>query len=174
MQLASDLVGLSDQLLRIITSLGDNGELTEDTERALAQLEGDIQHKVHGCARVVNALMRRETALRNEASQILAAAKRLDTAVANLRDVMCETLQDCGIPRIHGDLYTVSVQKSPPKVSASVEALDTLPDKYVVIEKRLNAKAILAAYKNGEELPAGVHVDQDNHVRIVYNGGARE
>jgi len=70
-----DLCNLTNELVAVIHSLDDNGEMTDETLHLLSTLEGELPARVDAVCRVISNLNMRETALRNEAAKFGASAE---------------------------------------------------------------------------------------------------
>lgn len=129
----------------------ETGELPQEFEVALAALEGAIDRKVEGCARVISALAAEATALHDEEERLAARGRTRMRAIERLRDYVRGCLVRAGIPRVKTATHTVYTTR--PKPRAEVLNPAELPREFVRVTVEPNKRAILEALVEGLEVP---------------------
>jgi hypothetical protein len=164
-----DLVALNKELLALVHSIGDDGELTKDTLARITTLEGEYPDRVEGVVKVINALKGRAAALKAQADMFRRAASRNEIAVENLREHLLNSLRQMGVDGVKGPNFAVRVKESPPSIVVDLASLETLPEEYVIVERRADKRKLLQYWKDNGVLFDGVEVFQGEHldVRVV-------
>jgi hypothetical protein len=146
------------------------GEMTPEAEAELGQLdEFDLPEKVEGCCKFIRCVETETAAAlaeRDRLDALIATRKRM---VAGLKDYLKFNLERMGKTKVDTDLFVVRIQKNGrPSVDFDGDVAE-LPDHFrkVTINIEVNKDAALEAWKNDEELPAGLSVRQGNHLRIT-------
>ena len=152
----------------------------EDFSAAIDELRGDIAEKAENYAFVIKALEAEEDAIKETVKELQAKVQHRANAVERIKNHLKAGLEDAGIDKVKGRVYTVALQNSPP----SVEVLDvmqcpavwlrasvTLP--YLELPESLreqasiivDKKAALEAWRDGDA-GDGVAIIQNRHIRI--------
>ena len=138
----------------------------EGYEDALAQLSDAIEEKAENIAAVIRSLEAEEATFEQEAKRLREKAIARGNKVHNLKTYLLQNLQAAGIDKVKGRLFTVSVQPSPPSCTVEDEGLVPQDWKALIPEQwRVDAKRIIAAYKEGVNVP-GTIVVEGHHIRI--------
>lgn len=134
--------------------------LTAALDRALGNL---LPAKVEGYCKALKAFDAFVGACKEEEGRI--AARR--TAVANIQTRMKDRLkyglEVTGREKVQAGTFTVALQNNPPAVEIESEA--AVPDEFKVVTTSLNRAAIMAALKEGIDVP-GARLTRGQHVRI--------
>jgi hypothetical protein len=164
-----------------------HGELPAFLFELIEQAEGDFKAKA---ARVARYILK----LDGEAAQVDAEIERLGqrlrvrrNAAARLREYLFRQMRATGVADASDPFVTVKLQKSPPKVTVDPSVTpfelqlmyDQTQDhnneggeerrqfvRYTPAQYDVDKRAVLAAHKAGEALPAGFAVTQDESLRI--------
>lgn len=146
---------------------GPEGEAESPFAAALAQLEGSINDKAEGVAAVIRTLDLEADAIEAEAKRLAQRAGARRNRAASLKAYLMDQLDKAGMAKAGGVRFSVAVQASPPSVRVLDEA--AVPMEYQVVipaSVRVDAKAILAHYKETGEPVPGAEVVQGRHLRI--------
>lgn len=161
-----------DKITRQLIENG--GELTEELAYVLDHVGDDFEAKVERVALHIKNIGvsadRYEAeagAVMKEVDRLRGHARVLKASAKNLERYLKRNMEPRGFKKIQGELITVSIQKSPPRVNpVPDEFLPTLGERWVSTTYKLNKTEIVAAHKAGESLPEGVSVEQGTHLRI--------
>lgn len=163
----------ADALDEIRAQLFDaEGDLTPEIEAALNEAESDFATKAERVALFIRELQSNAKAVKEEATRLSQRAAQYERTAEGLKHYLQREMERVEIPRVDGKLINVRLQKSPPSVVSSLSEEDleyNIPAAYVTVVPesfRLNAKAVIEAWKSGAELPTGLGVVQTQHVRI--------
>lgn len=161
-----------DALDEIRAQLFDaEGEITPELEAALTDAEGDFSWKAERVALFVRELQSNAKAVKDESCRLALRAAQYERTAEGLKRYLQREMERVEIPRVDGKLINVRLQKSPPSVVSTLDenALREIPAAYVTLvpeSYRLNAKQVIEAWKSGAEIPAGIEVTQNLHIRI--------
>jgi len=131
----------------------------------LESLEGEIEEKADGYAKVITNLTADIEPLDKEIKRLQAKKQVIQNKITGLKESLQESMQATGKTKFKTDLYSFNVQKNP----ASVEVLDEnkIYIDYFKVEqvRKLDKKLLLADLKAGKEVP-GVEIKQTESLRI--------
>jgi hypothetical protein len=153
------------------------GALPDELAELLAKAEGDFKAKAERVALFIRELLANAAAVKIEEERLTARRKHYERAADGLKRYLQGQMELAGIPKVEGKLCTLRLQKSPPGVIGN-PTLDSLAywkttltwSRFVVTvpeQLRLDGRALIEAWKSGEEIPVGVEVVQGQHLRIV-------
>lgn len=157
----------------------EGGELTPEMEALLDHAVAGFEAKVERVALMVRELTATAEAIETEAKRVAARAKAATRAAESLKGYLKHQLERADVTSVKGVLATVRVQANPPKVVGTAHAdelyqlrelfqsplvryIPPAPARY-----ELDAKAVVAAWKAGEDLPAGISIEVGSHLRIA-------
>lgn len=144
---------LSGDYLRLL-------EMAEDPEMdpvafadTLEGLEGEIEIKAEGYAKVIKELDKDGAGLDNEIKRL--QAKKI--TIANSIDLMKKALEQSmiitGKTKFKTDLFSFGIQKNPPSVELDEEHLELIPIEYLIPQDpKPDKKRMLQELKEGKEL----------------------
>ena len=140
---------------------GLNFDALEDTLQAI---EGDIEQKAGGIAKMIISLQKTAEAFGGEASRLADKKRALENKVKWLKDYMMQAMEAISKDKIKTDVGTVYRQKSPAGVSV-VDA-KAIPDEFwYQPDPQLDKYSVLSALKRGAQVP-GAELHQGYHLRI--------
>ena len=159
------------------------GELPQFLYELIEQAEGDFKTKAARVARYILRLDATAKLIDEEIERLTQRLRVQKNAAARLRDYLFRQMREAGINDASDPFVTVKFQKSPPKVTdAGLLDGDDLQEMYerAVIEGdemrqfvrltpavyTLDKRAVLSAFKDGDPLPAGIGVVQEDTLRI--------
>lgn len=153
------------------------GALPDELAALLESAEIDFKVKTENVALFVRELLANAAAVEAERNRLDARVSHYKKAAESLKGYLKGQMERADIPKVEGRLVTVRLQKNPPavKVLATQEELAAMRDELhtslfvtVVPESyRVDTDYVKAVWKNGAELPAGITVEQGQHLRIV-------
>lgn len=94
----------------------------------LAQLEGDLNTKIDGCARALKMMDVDIASMKAEEERLFKRRKSIEKSKEHLRGYMVGCLEHAGIPKIKTHLFTVYTQK--PKDSVEIFDESAIPMGY--------------------------------------------
>ena len=131
-------------------------------------IEGEIEDKADGYAKVIAQLNADAVAIKAEEDRLYSRRKTIENRVNNMKSRLQAMMELTGKTKFKTPLFSFSVQKNPASVVIDNEAL--IPDAYwIPQEPKLDKAAIKEALKSEDEAPLweGVaHLAQTESLRI--------
>ena len=155
---------LSDAI-RHALSLCDDGELSEDVLAHLDSLVGDFNAKCETYCKIIREREARAAALTAEIDRLSAARTAVNNDRDRLKDRLHQAMVMSGQRKVEGELFKVSLQKSPPSARCLVDP-ETLNVHFQRRRIEPDAKAAIEWWKVHGEPPTGFEITQSDHIRI--------
>lgn len=153
-----------EQLAQLAENASD--EMDQQAFRdTMEGLSGEIGEKVINCAAVVKSLDAEAFAIKCEEERLCARRKAIENSMASLKSYMQRGMEAAKIPKIKGELFTVSIQNNPPAVVLDTEQIEKLPPEYQRVTVAANKTAIGETLKRGEALTFA-HLEYTRSIRI--------
>lgn len=167
-KITPSLYQIADDLSAIIDRLIDaGGVIDEDTEAALAALEGALEAKVERCALAVRSLEAAATAAKVEADRLADLAASRAKSATRLKEYVQQCMGMAECRKVETDLVRVSVvRNSRPSIRWTGDEA-AIPDDLARVRREFDGQAAYLRHKAGDDLPAGVEVVQGEHLRIT-------
>lgn len=165
MSLVGEVCG--DFFQSIPEQVEENGGLNEDQQKELATyLQTNTSEIVAKRDRVGEFLERLDSEAKaiREAEKRLAARRTSYEKVAEcMRLSIFQMMQDAGIVRVEGKLFSFAIRKNPPRVEINDES--TIPAEFVSYEPRIDKRAIKDRLEEGKAIP-GAELVQSTRLEI--------
>jgi hypothetical protein len=157
-----ELTGSFNEIFDILESDEElNFDALEDT---LQSLEGAIEDKVSGIAKMIKSLEADEKGFDEEAKRLAAKVKTVSNKIKWLKNYLLQAMENTGKDKIKTDIGTVSRRKSP--ASVTIDKPNQIPPEFwYQPEPLLDKRAVIDALKQGTEVP-GAELKQGYHIRI--------
>ncbi|NHL37606.1 siphovirus Gp157 family protein [Clostridium botulinum] len=147
-----------------LLDLVDNPEVAKEVlEESLNQIHEEMDIKLENVAKVIKSIEVDAKGLKEEEKRLADRRKSLENRIVNLKEYAENSMRATGITKIKGKVFTLGIQKNTPRVEITEE--ESIPEEYFEIEKKLVKKDILAALKEGKEVP-GAAIKQTESLRI--------
>lgn len=157
-----ELTGAFNEIFNMLESDDElNYQALEDTLQAI---EGAIEEKAGGIAKMIKSLEAQAEGFDKEAKRLADKKRTVENKIKWLKDYLLQTMEATVKDKIQTDIGTVRRQKSP----AGVSVIDPqqIPQNYwYTPEPELDKKLVLADLKKGVNIP-GVELRQGYHIRI--------
>lgn len=158
------LYAISDELRAIVD--GADGELPEDFDARLNQLEGEFRDKAESIALLCQELRRQAEAAAAEAKRLGELAAHRNNKVESLKEYLRHHMQATGQTSIKTDLVQVRIQRNSRPAINWQRPIEELPDAFRRVAVTLDTSKVYDAYRAGEPLPVGFEVTLGSHLRI--------
>lgn len=143
----------------------DDPDMPEEALRdTLEALEGDIEVKATNLLQVTRGIEGDIAAIDAEIQRLQAIKKARQNRIDSLRSYLKYNMQASGISKISCPLFTITLAKGRPM--AVVDDVDKLPDDMKKVTVAPDKSAILAALKEGREVPGAHLAETDESLRI--------
>lgn len=161
-----ELYDIHGELLSLLESYDpETGEFPDGFDEQLSALAITTEEKVLGCFHALKVLAGQEEILKAESNRLRDRAKMRNGQAKRLKKAVGAFLDFIGRQRIELPMVTAYMQRNPQSVVIEDEA--KVPGEFVEIvqTERINKKAILAALKEGRDVP-GCRLHQGEGVRF--------
>ena len=156
-----ELTNEYQQLLLMAEDPDIDPQVLADTFDAL---EGDIEAKAEGYAKVIKQLDADTTALKAEIDRLTSRKKTIENNIDRLKERLKTAMILCDKPKFKTALFSFTVQNNPEKVVLETE---DVPEKYLVQQDpKVNKTLLKEDLKSGVDLSGIAHLEQDTSLRI--------
>ena len=158
------LYELTDEYRQLLEMAEDENEDPQVIADTLEAIEGEIEYKADGYARVMRQLEYDAAALKAEEKRLANRRKTIEGNVARLKANLFDAMRETGKRKFKTDLFSFGIQKNPPSV-----AFDggDIPDRYLLPQPpQLDRRLMLEDLKRGVDLKGIAHLEQTESLRI--------
>jgi len=129
-------------------------------------IEGNIESKADGCAKVIAQLNADAEALKAEADRLSKRKRAIDNSIKSLKQNLQKAMEFTGKTKFKTDLFSFNVQNNPASVVIDVEGIDGIPEEYLKYsDPDIDKKKIAEDLKAGKEI-SFAHLEQTASLRI--------
>ncbi len=159
-ELSTDLATINDEII------GADGELSPDLEARLDSVSLDFKAKSQGIAKWTLDIAGVEAMIETEIARLQRKKKVAENLRTRLTAYIKSCMEQADVQKIESPTITLRIQKNPPSVEILAE--DKLPARFIKIKQitDLDKTGMLAALKNGEDVPGARLVTERTHLRI--------
>ncbi|HLG26515.1 MAG TPA: siphovirus Gp157 family protein [Paenisporosarcina sp.] len=155
------LYEMSANYQQILSLIEDGQEGLEDT---LESLTDAIEDKVENIGKLIKTIDAEAAGLKAEEQRLADRRKSLENNTKRLKLYAEQSMQDAGMKKIKGQLFTFSIQKNPPSLEVSNDSV--IPEIFFTEqEPLLNKAALKEALKDGQVID-GAYLVQKESLRI--------
>lgn len=155
-----ELTGQYRELLELAESEELDKQLIADT---LEGLDGEIEIKADGYAKVIRELEGKTDLLKNEIERLSKRKSAIENNIKSMKEVLQNAMFITGKTKFKTDLFNFNIQKNPPRLV--IDKPEEIPEEYLIPqEPKINSKAIKDMLKE-KELPFA-HLEQSESLRI--------
>ena len=158
-EIAAELDGIEDRIAEA------GGELTPEIEAELDALTGDFEAKAERVALYYRQLIANAEAAGVEVSRLTRIQRRYKAGAERIRGYLHRQMQVTETQEVKTALVTVSRRLNPAAISFDGDPA-SLPEEFQRVTVSADKAALKAAHKEGRELPAGVHVERGESLRV--------
>lgn len=158
------LYELTSDYLAVLEMMDDPDVDPQVIQDTLEGIDGEIEIKADGYAKVIRELDGRAKALKAEEDRLALRRKTIENNMKNTKERLQSAMMACGKTKFKTDLFSFGIQKNPPSLVVDDES--QIPPKYWIPQDPVVDKtAIKEALKAGEEI-AFAHLEQGESLRI--------
>ena len=161
-----ELTGQWQQLLE----WAEDGEVDEQTlTDTLESLEGEIEDKADGYAKVLQQLKADSEAIRAEVDRLTERKRTIESRILRLKESLMTAMQTTGKTKIQTQLFRFHIAKNPEAVVLD-KGIEAIPDEYIIqpapqIDKKAIRAALIAGKDEGLKFEFA-HLEQKERVDI--------
>lgn len=143
-----ELTGNYDYLLNILYDEDIDEQAILDT---LESIEGDIEDKADGYAKIIKELETQSKARKEESKRLAESAKTFDNKIKILKSNLFNCMKITGKTKFTTNLFSFSIAKNGGKQALTIDG--EVPEEYTKIVIENDTDKIRLALENGQELP---------------------
>lgn len=141
-------------------------ELDEEVFRdTLEGIEGELEIKADGYAKVIAELENREEGLDREIKRLTDRKKAIGTNIARIKGNLEAAMFATGKKKFKTDLFSFGIQKNPPRLVLDKGIEDIPMDYYIFQDPVADKEKIKEGLKDGEKFDFA-HLEQTEGLRI--------
>ena len=158
------LYELTSDFLRLLELAEDPDIDAEAFEDTLEALEGDIEVKADGYAKVITSVKGDIAMLKEEIDRLSSRKRVMEGNVKRMTEALTNSMVATGKVKFKTELFSFNVQKNPPSLVVSDESL--VPEEFRIPQPdKIDTAGIKAAIKGGAEFD-WAYTTQSESVRI--------
>ncbi len=165
----STLYELTEQYMMLLEMAEDPDADPETIAGTFEALEGEIEDKADGYARIIRELEAQETALKNEEARLAAKRTSISNNIRNMKNSLQDAMVATGKTKFKTELFSFGIQKNPPAVMIDVDEADirSIPAEYLIEQApKVDKTKLKADLKAGKDLTGIAHLVQGESLRI--------
>ena len=154
------------EMYKNIWDLVEDDEIDLETlEKALSNIEDNIEAKAENTAKLIKGIDGDINTLKEEENRLAKKRRALENKQKNIKEYLEMQLKVMEIDKVKTPLFTVALQKNPPSVNITNE--DLIPDQFkkTVTTVSVVKKDLLEALKSGQVIE-GAEIKQGKSLRI--------
>lgn len=149
------------QLLELAEDQHTDQKILADTMEAL---DGEIEAKADGYAKVITELNARAKTIKQEEDRLADHRKAIENNANRIKKRLEESMIALDKRKIKTDLFSFNIQKNPP--SLIIDNVNEIPEEFLIPQPaKLDNEAVKRVLKNGEKLN-WCHLAQTESLRI--------
>lgn len=149
------------QLLELAEDQHTDQKILADTMEAL---DGEIEAKADGYAKVITELNARAKTIKQEEDRLADHRKAIENNANRIKKRLEESMIALDKRKIKTDLFSFNIQKNPP--SLIIDNVNEIPEEFLIPQPaKLDNEAVKRVLKNGEKLN-WCHLTQTESLRI--------
>lgn len=139
---------IAEELKKIIENIELNdGEITEEDEKALSIADGMLENKAEGYCKLIANLKAQSEGLKNEIERLSKRKKAAENLSLRLKNSLFNAMEATSYEKLTAGTFKISFRSSETVNITNESAID---DKFCTIERKVSKTAIKEAIKAGE------------------------
>ena len=130
-------------------------------------IEGAIEVKAEGYAKVMRQLEADAAACDAESKRLKNKAKTIDNNIKRMKQALQYAMVATGKTKFKTALFSFGIQKNPASVVMDETYIENIPERFLIRkDPEINRKAIKEAINNGEDIGGIAHLESTESLRI--------
>jgi hypothetical protein len=151
MRKMSNLYQLNSNYETVLNMLYDEDIDEQMVLDTLEAIEGEIEEKADGYAKIIKELEAKQNARKEEAKRLTESAKVFENRAKVLKTNLYNTMKSMGKTKFATDLFSFNIAKNGGKQALTIDG--DVPEEYTKTIIENDTDKIRQALENGEELP---------------------
>lgn len=161
------LYELTTEYMELLAMLEDpdvDDELIADT---LEGIDGELEVKADGYARVMRQMDADAKAIKAEEERLANRRKSLENRAANLKTRLQQMMEITGKVKFKTELFSFGIQKNPAAVVIDEQYIENIPEEYLIRQDpKIDRAKLKEDLKAGKDLDGIAHLEQTESLRI--------
>lgn len=165
----STLYELTEQYMMLLEMAEDPDADPETLAGTFEALEGEIEDKADGYARIIRELEGQEAALKAEETRLATRRMGISNNIRNMKLSLQKAMTATGKTKFKTELFSFGIQKNPPAVVLDVDESDvkSIPAEYLIEQApKVDKTKLKEDLKAGKDLTGIAHLSQGESLRI--------
>ena len=160
----STLYELTNDYLTLL-DMAEDPDVEEDVLRdTMEGIEGEIEIKADGYARVMKQLEATSANLEFEEKRLMNRRKTIDRNIKRMKQALQDAMVATGKPKFKTDLFSFTIRKTP--ASVVIDRETSIPPEFLIPQDpKIDKKAIKAAIDRGDDITFA-HLEQGESLII--------
>lgn len=130
-------------------------------------IEGEIEIKADGYARIIRQMEADAAALKAEADRITNRRRVIENNIRTMKNRLEDAMIATGKVKFKTELFSFGIQKNPARVVLDEQYIENLPEEYLIAQDpKVDTAKIKEDLKAGKDLHGIAHLEQDSSLRI--------
>lgn len=161
------LYDLTDEYIALLQMAEDPDTDPEVLADTMEALEGEIEDKADGYAKVIRQITADTAGVTAEIERLTKLKKSMEGNVQRLKNNLQFAMEATGKTKFKTGLFSFGIQKNPPSVVMDEQYLENIPEKYLMQQDPvIDKKKIKEDLKAGVDLEGIAHLEQTESLRI--------
>lgn len=160
----STLYELQGEFQQLLSMIQDGEYTEEELADTLEGLEGEIEIKADGYAKVIKEIEGNVSTIKAEIDRLSGKKSSLDSSIKRLKDSLEIAMRTCNKPKFKTDLFSFSIAKNGGK--QSLDIYGDVPEMYCKVEVKPDNEFIRKALEDGIQLPFAILQERGELLRI--------
>ena len=163
----STLYELTEDYMNLL-ALAEDPDIDEQAFMdTLDGIEGAIEVKAEGYAKVMRQLEADAAACEAESKRLKNKAKTIDNNIKRMKQALQYAMVATGKTKFKTALFSFGIQKNPASVVMDETYIENIPERFLIRkDPEINRKAIKEAINNGEDIGGIAHLESTESLRI--------
>ncbi len=163
----STLYELTDDYLNLLEMAEDPDTDPEAFADTLEGIEGAIEDKADGYAKVIRTLEGDAAACDAESKRLRNKKQAIENNIKRMKQALQYAMEATGKTKFKTPLFSFGIQKNPAAVVMDEGYIENIPERFLIPQDPvIDKKAIKEALKAGEDLEGIAHLEQTESLRI--------
>lgn len=163
----STLYELTDDYLNLLEMAEDPDTDPEAFADTLEGIEGAIEDKADGYAKVIRTLEGDAAACDAESKRLRNKKQTIENNIKRMKAALQYAMEMTGKTKFKTALFSFGISKNPAAVVMDEGYIENIPERFLIPQDPvIDKKAIKEALKAGEDLEGLAHLEQSESLRI--------
>lgn len=158
------LYEITGSILEFMTWAEDPDVDEQAFQDTMESLHAEFEEKADGYAKIIRTLQGEIETINSEIDRLTRRKNALENHIKAMKLNLEGDMIATGKEKFKTELFSFNIQNNPASVVLDVDE-GAVPDKYIIITKKVDKKGISQAIKNGEDVDFA-HLEQTRSLRI--------